>query len=112
MLLSQMNDKQRLITEKGVVVTKKKYVEEKNEYENQKIYTTKLSYVKVNLKELVIRELKNVGEDIYYKQAVDSILEDVREEDFTEIQHLLNKIIRKNKKYKVIIPDQEVEIDI
>ena len=112
MLLTQLDERQRIITEKGIVLTKAKYIEEKYKYEGQKIYTTKLTYVKVNIKKLITNELLRIEKEPYYKDAVKSIINSITEDEYINIQQLVNASIRKNKKHKVIVPDKEVEIDL
>lgn len=108
--LSELKNDDMLLVGENFVISKEDFVKELTEHTGEKVYTTTEYKANINAKNMlecaIDCEASNMYEDWEY-----DIWDDISEQDITELQNIVDKILNSSRSI-CYIADKEVEIDI
>ena len=104
------NDDMLLVGEH--VLSKEDYITDMDEYKGKRVYTTTQYKASLDAKDILEDAIAREADDMY-DDWEDSIWSDITDEDISEIQAILDRIINKNSSSNIsYVAVDEVIIDI
>lgn len=110
--LSELKDKDILVTEGGTVLSKEDLLEDLEFYKGGKVYTTTMYKAHIDAMYMLDSAFECEYQEMY-EDWYESVMEDITEDDIKDIQTILDKILERNKERNICYrEDEEVEIDM
>lgn len=108
--LSEIKDNEILIVS-NYITDKETYLEKQEEYIGKEVYTTTQYEAYIDAKDMIETALEGEYQNMY-EDWYDSIINDVTEEDISDMQKILNRILYRNKSNNITyFEDKKVDID-
>ena len=114
--LSELRDEEILlmgetVTTKADILEDLDYIKKNNKHKNE-LYTTTVYHAKVDASDMLDTALEYEHQNMY-EDWYEGIWNDVTEEDVTEIQVILDRILARNKSRNTsYVADKKVEFDL
>lgn len=108
--LSELKNDEMLLVGENYVISKENFVKEFYEHGGESVYTTIEYRASINARHMLESAIECEADNMYEDWEGD-IWDDIKKEDITELQNIINRILSGSRNI-CYIADKRVEIDI